>query len=494
MNKEESFEARLDEIQHKARIIKEKNAKINLISSLLQQQEAPLQERQPPPPSPPSHGALEGHLYRTSGESEIASLLPLANVKMKREVDAGLGRQFSATIANEKAKWISKTAQPHLEQLQKQQLFETERDYPETIKALYDTAAALVAGEFGEKIRSSIILHLDQPIHPFVALQLLLIQQARKGSTDSLPEIFHDNQSKELLVAFKNLDNVAIEGIMLGGEIELSDEENSALSKMNGWTRTHSLDSGLRKSISQLFHNFIESCLHPSHLTVRNLLQLNLEEEAHRVANQLKNPKDKTKAIEHHINHLLSKNIDKAMALWHPLSTPNRIPIAVKIIESYLNLKRQDEAIAFALNLTHNDERDHLLRETVMLLTQQHELPLALALVEKIHTAEIRAYAKSNIVHILARQNQFPKAKEIALSISDRGYREDAILDIVKAYLQIRHVDDAIQFVDSIKNPYEKKKSAKIIEAAMKAYHLDEKVEKVRQTFALVPKPLRRAA
>ena len=249
------------------------------------------------------------------------------------------------------------------------------------------------------------------------------------------------------------------------------------------------------RAFEHLFHSFIESCLHPSHLTVQQLLRYHLLNEAYLILESLKNPNDRARALESYIQEILQKDTEQAVKLSHTLPpSSQRSQLAVKIIASCLDRKSADVALNFAQSVDKGEERDTLLHEMALLLTQRRKLPQALAVVEKMENTALIAYSKSNIVRLLARQNQFPKAKEIAHSIQERDYREDAFSEIVKAYLQIRRVDDAIQFVESIQQPYEKKKSAKVIEAAMKAYHLDEKVDRVRKIFALPAAPIRRVA
>lgn len=206
----------------------------------------------------------------------------------------------------------------------------------------------------------------------------------------------------------------------------------------------------------------------------------------------LRNTAEKNRSNEMIISHLLDRDLKKAHMLWNQL-TVGRNRWAKKIVETLLKLGHHQIALDFSSSLEHA-EQDHFLRSMAIWYANNLELDQALEIVQTINNFDIQAYAKSNIVHILCRQKQFQKAKEIALSIQDRDYREDAILDIVKAYLQERCIDEAILFVDSFKNPNEKSKPAKVIAAALKAQHQDEKVREVRKIFALNPTPIRQAA
>lgn len=346
-------------------------------------------------------------------------------------------------IADEKAKWVRAVV---FDRLEKRQQEEMEMAYPMTEKALFQTAAAVAAGEYGEKIREM----CQQPdLHVSFILLLLL---------DRIPssEIFQGQTLK--------LER-SVEEYLLGD------------AKLPVFPQ---YDPRLCKWLSQRFYDYLESNLYPSPLTVQQLLSFDLVEEAFVLAKTLK----RAKAGE----YFLSKNIEKAVALWSSLpQSPERNRFAEKIVAAYFTHHQEQQAVSFAVKL----ENDTLLREAAMLLTSEGNLEQALTLVKRIKSSDVVSHAKSNIVHELVSHNQFQKAKEIALHIQDRGYREDAFLDIVKGYLKRRRVNEAITFAESIENPYEKKKSAKIIEADLKAHHLDEKVSKVRQLFSL---PLRRAA
>lgn len=181
-------------------------------------------------------------------------------------------------------------------------------------------------------------------------------------------------------------------------------------------------------------------------------------------------------------------------ALFDPTPQKAAIPFRKqKVANTLFKQGKLEEALDFASHLDPVN-RANFLRTMAIWYTSQHDLSQALKIAEMILDTEIRDYAQCNIVHILSLQNQFQKAKAIALSIADRGYREDAILDIVKAYLQDRRVDEAIQFVDSLQNPDEKSNPAKVIAAFLKVHHQDEKVSEVRKIFSLFPAPIRMAA
>ena len=485
-DKDKSFEDKLDHIQHKARLLTDKPSKAGQLGALLQKQSV----SEKTPSSRPV--VREGHRYiqRTDTPLEIAELLHLATEQLRAQQSE---RQFAATLAPVEAKWITRAVQPHFDQVQKQTILATESAYPGTIKALFDTASALVQGEFGDKMRDALTLHLDEETHIDIILRLMLFHSARK---EQILEIFDQKQLHELLTLLKELDNSAIEGILLGGEIELSAKEDAALSKMNALLRSIYLKPDVTVSFQHFFHLFVNSCLYPSSLMIQQLLRMNLVDKAIEALSQIKNANEKTKSLELLINHLLSvHDVEKAIALWNQLTNrPERTRLATNIVEALLEQNRQEEAFAFSQSLENSDERENLLRVMAMWFARHHALDQALAVANKIQDPDIHNYAKSNIVHILARQNQFQKAKEIALTIQDRGYREDAILDIVRAYLQIRHVDDAIQFVDSLKSQGEKGKPAKIIAAALKSYHQDEKVRNVRKIFSLLPATIRQVA
>lgn len=207
---------------------------------------------------------------------------------------------------------------------------------------------------------------------------------------------------------------------------------------------------------------------------------------------RLRHAGEKNRLLEQILSHLINQDPKKALTLWHQL-TLGRSQWAKKIAETLLKQGQRKEALDFALNLE-NDEREHLLRSIAIWHANQREWDRSLEIIQTIHHPDIQAYAKSNLVHVLSRQKQFQEAKEVALSIQDRSYREDAILDIVKAYMHDRFVDEAIQFVDSFKNSQEKSKPAKVIAASLKALHQDERVREVRKLFGLTPAPFRLAA
>lgn len=194
----------------------------------------------------------------------------------------------------------------------------------------------------------------------------------------------------------------------------------------------------------------------------------------------------KNKSLEKIFDLLDKKETQKAALLFRKLW-------ASPIAETLLKLGKGKEALHFASQLQTGD-RENFLRSLAMWYAAHYDLAQALEIIGMINDPDILAYAKSNIVHILCTQKQFPKAKEIAFAIHDQGYREDAILEIVKAYLQHQQIDEAIRFVDSLLNTYDKGKPAKVIAASLKALHQEEKVREVQKLFSLLPAPIRMAA
>ena len=349
--------------------------------------------------------------------------------------------------------------------------------FPHTSALLFHAASALVDGHFGNKIGEAMRF---QESDSGSVLSLLLFQWARSPHAPKL-EICDKNEMPDL----KKMDLHSLEKIILRGE--LSAKEARAKEKIDALARTLA-----SLPLQHLFQRFVALCLDPSYLTVQQWLRCNDVQKAIAITFGLKN---RSKALELIIDHLLTEsNPEKAIDLWHQLATKQeRARMAAKISEAYLSHNQLEKAVAFALSLADREEGENLLREIAIQLMKNQALEQAQAVIQKIQEAEIRDFAKSNVVHLLARQQQFNQAKEMALSIQDRDYREDAVLDIIRAYLQIRHLDEAVQFADSLK-PGEKEKPSKVIHAALKAHHQDEKIRQLRKLFSFLLTPMRRAA
>ena len=141
-----------------------------------------------------------------------------------------------------------------------------------------------------------------------------------------------------------------------------------------------------------------------------------------------------------------------------------QIKISHELIEKMIEAGRLEEVTSFISQINARDEKDETLKEASLLMGKYKFYDQARYLIGKITDSDVKEYTLSNMANLLSRQNLFAQAKEVASSISDRDFREDAVIYIVKAYMRMRHIEEAIQFVDSIKNPKEKIKPAKIIE------------------------------
>lgn len=347
-----------------------------------------------------------------------------------------LKHRFITPLQADNTKWIAKAAQLLYKPVNQKQINAFEEAYPKMIQMLFESALQLMNGKWGEKRRDAIALHLDQEI-PVLEIGRLL--QLR------LEDLF---QPSELAV------------------------------------------------LQHLFHHNVEICLHPSSLTIQQLLRFNQVEMALTTAEGLANIREKDKSFELIIiYHLSQGDTEKAIAMWQQLtSMRERARAASRISDSFIQHDQRERAIAFAQSTNDPEIESELLSEIALHLMKKGERKQAENALLMIQEQDRRDYAKSNLVLILSNQNQFEEAQVLAQSIQDNGYRQDAILAITKAYLQIRRVDAAIQYIDSLTHSKDKEMPSQIIMASLKANHQDAKIVEISKLFPFLQNPLRRAA
>lgn len=375
-----------------------------------------------------------------------------------------------------------------------------EETYPETIKKLFDTAFYLIDGGFGEKLKKSITSEAHRSI-TFNGILVLVLAYIKKSSLKelSLPELFHQLNGNK---AFENSLNTLkyIDLDMLDEWLSSSGIQNESIkpiAQLIPFLEQLQFSSSDKQIFIKFFLDFIDHLVNPSHVLVDLLIHKNhLIERAIDTTLMIKNPMDKSKSIELLIYDLLDKNqIDRAIELWELIPVKQeKFKAAIKITEKMIEAGKIDEALKFSDETMEPEPHDHLLREASLKIAKRHLLPKALEVIESIKDAHIKYYAQSNLVHLLCNQFDFFNAKKVALAIEEEDFKEDAIMEIVKNYLTRRKYDEAIQFINSLDTPYEKRKPAKLIEIALKIRHEDEKVSQVRTIFSIMKAPIRKAA
>jgi hypothetical protein len=440
-------------------------------------------------------------------KSEITALLQQAAENLQQETKIGLGeagKKVSIRTVDD-TKYIMRVIKPHFEIITKQKIQAIEDTYPETIKNLFDVAFCIIDGSFGEKLRDVYSSETPYSI-PFKTILVLMLVYLSKSSitqnpTASLPEFFHQlkpNKSFEKTFnSLKAIDLNLVEAWVLDPNTLSENIDLTPISELLGFLNQLDIKADDEKVFMKLFQNFMDHLVNPSHLLIDLLIhKIHVIDRAIDTALMIRNPVDKSKAIELLILDFLAKNeIDRAIELWELIPTKQeKFKTSIKIAEKMIESGKIEEALKFSDEIKEQESHDHLLREASLRIAKHHLLNKALEVMENIKDSDIKHYTQSNLVHILCNQFDFLNAKKIALAIGEADFKEDAIVDIVKNYLTRRKYDEAIQFISSLNTPYEKRRPAKLIETALKIRHEDDKIGHVRDIFSLMKTPIRPAA
>lgn len=379
-----------------------------------------------------------------------------------------------------------------------------EKDFPNTARVLFYLALQIEKGYFGQNIKTYYLLGTDAYYQWDHLLLLLLYSLSRTGlkqlSKRSYPEIFSsirdDPRWRSLFLGLKSLTIDEIEALAHFDQQDLvpklaliKDELHTILSHIPG-------DPELIKGFTALFRHYFDHIANPSHCLIELLIEMKMMGAARIAVREIKNEPERSKGLLLLAEKWIEKNqFAKVFELWNSLlDKEDRLKISQHLVEKLATVGSVNQIVKFIEQIGDRSERNQNCKESCLLLLQKHHYALASRLAEMITEQETKELALSSMTGVLARQRKFSEAKKIAFSIKDRGYREDAIIYIVKAYLYTRRVNEAILFVDSIPNRKEKERPAKIIELSLKSHHEDEKIKTLRKIFSLFPYPVRPAA
>lgn len=432
----------------------------------------------------------EKRVVKKLTKSEITPLLQQAAVGIQREVQEGIQRKITVKTVDE-IKYITKAVTPHFETVSKSKIDAVEQTYPETIKSLFDVAFCIIDGSFGQKVRDIYMLESPQqlPFHVILTLMLVFIS---KSSQEILPEVFkylkEDKQFKQTVAMLVGIDIQAIENWIFHVE------DHPVLKKLSAYLAPLKVPD--QKVFEKLFHNFMDHLANPSHVLIELLIREHVIDRAIDTTLMIRNPVDRSKSFEMLIEAFLKQGAtERAMELWELVpSKHERFQAARQIIEKLITQRKIEEALKFSLELQEQEEHDKLLKEAALKIAEERLLGKALEVAGLIQDNDVRQYTHSSLVHILCGQHDFANARKIALAISEDDFKQDAVMEIVKNYLRRRNYDEAIRFINTLENQYEKRKPAQLLEAALKVRREDEKIHKLRDMFSMLKIPLRKVS
>ncbi len=425
---------------------------------------------------------------------ETALLLQSLGQQMQRSEISLAAHKGKIISVGDENKRIFKLVQAHFETISKKTIDEIEHLYPHTLRRLFNTALRVTEGDCGEKIEHKFVLHTQESSSWKTVFPLLLLEACRNSAKGlPYPEIFNKlvnnhPQWNRVMAGLQSLSIPEIEHLLLEDTGNLNPQTAKWKHQIEDLGKHVDCDPKTLKAISWTFERYISHLSHPSSHLVLLFLNMKFYHRALATAANMKNPAEKTKSLLLALDVFLEKkDITRALECWGLLTSKGEWIKASRKIEKMVEIlieNSQVDQIMSLANMAHDDaERDIALKEVSQCLIKYRFYDQGLKAANLIRDEDIRDQTLSNLVHVLAGQKQFKKAKELLPSIHDAGFREDGVMYIVKAYLALRYVDEAVHFIEAMPIKQEKAKPARLIESALKAFHMDEKVRKLRQTL-----------
>lgn len=339
---------------------------------------------------------------------------------------------------------ITHAAKPYFARFAAKPIGPVQERFPKTAKMLFEIALGLADGKYGAQFRDEVIAIMEGTAYPTPDIIELLQQAALYCPLLERPEILNRQ------LALVGVSDVDLEGLM------------------------------------QLFHEYLANLITPSHLTVHMLLDNRLAEKAFNVAFNLRNPREKGRALVEMIAYALNDHrLDKAVK-YFDLIPPDyeRRGAMDRIILELLEVGQIERAIAFGTQLNKTGERVHAMQVLAVWLAKNQRLGQGLALVHKYLQNSQKDYILSLIVRAAAGRNNFEEAKKIAFGITDRGYRQDGLEAIVKKLVGMRKIADAQAFVEQLGSVKEREEAGRVVESAMASFQRDERIRSMQKRIS----------
>jgi hypothetical protein len=399
---------------------------------------------------------------------------------------------------------ITKVVQGYFDSVSKTTLDKVEQLYPKTLRALFYLAWQIHQGFCGKNIKEKFLLDQTSGSTWNNVMPLFVYSLSKTGmkifSEGAFPEIFikikKDPRWRNIIEMIRVFNTAEIEQMIFGNTRDLKPKLTLCKVAILDLERALNNDPDNMKGLILMFDHYLDHLTNPSSFLIQLFLQMKFKNKALSWVGGIKNSAERSKALSSLTEMLIEQNdFTKAIEQWNLISTQDeRLRISHLLLEKMIEGGYQNETLRFLSQIKNKQESDENYKNASLVMTERRNYEQTNQFLDKISNADIKDSALSNIVNVLAHQNQFDKAKEAAFSIKDPGFREDAMIFIVKAYMHSRNLDEAIRFVNSIPNPKEKRRPAKIIEIILKSFHQDEKVKSLHKIFSLMPTPARHAA
>ena len=425
---------------------------------------------------------------RLDEENEISTLLQSATSDLKTQMDKLYAKTINAEITlaaeGEYSDKITQAVRPHFEPATNIQVIEEK--YPKTTRLLFDLAVKVSEGGYGENLREAVRLSYDEVSSHQAILSLLLIDLCRtipeKEFKKKLPEVFlrlsETSNFDELIASLSKLTPEEVEKLILNPPADLTPKLLWCRKELDRYFTVMRAKNADFKALKQIFEHDVNKISNPSHLTVKLFLGMGEDEKAMELVKTIRHPIEQSKSLADLVTNMLkTSKYSKAEELASRILTKPEKKIAeTKIADKYLQENKIEEAISYANSLTDLEEKKIILEQICIGLATKGQLKKALSIVETLEFDE-KNYTLSRMVKLLASKGQFKEAKETALLIEDKGYREDANGYILKPLISLRRINEAIEFTSTIKNPNEKTQAVKLIEKAALTVYEDEKIK-----------------
>lgn len=334
---------------------------------------------------------------------------------------------------------VFQAAYPHLSRLSETLLSNVRSLYPKTSRSLLRLAASIVNEEYGDTLLDSYRRFSAEEIQlDFPALVKLLDMEAKKLPPNEKPEI-----------------------LAHGSSVLLS--------------------QAISQGLMQVFEESMENLINLSHLTVKMLLEEDMEEKATTIAFQLHQPVEQSKALLELLHYRIKNDhIASAANLYPRISSAKEKRLAATaLVNAWLTKGFVEEAIIFSGEIDEEAERNHALQEAALCMAKQGNIDEAIALIECFEDKDAKAYAFSRLVSNLATVGDFKNAVPIAYSIKDHNYREDAFIYIVNKLISMRRIEEAIDIASLIPDFQGRLAAARMIERSLLSYQQDTKIKRL---------------
>lgn len=420
-----------------------------------------------------------------------------------------LARRVTATQDLTDVKRLIGTVQAQFDHIPQQNIEAVRATFPKTVSALRQLADRVLRGDYGEKFQQ--LARAPDDTLTSEALWLLLLYDTMRGFKDNKKEVPEFFQSLTETHTFQALRDIIKE--KKGHDLSwiLSGKRgNGVKGKLLELVAKNNVESTVARSLLRIFNDILVNLANPSQATVEQELQIFPGQEgvkrALKVAQLNPNTRGRSISFAKITENLFNTHRSSGEALTKALHVVRQnVPetqqgeVLMTVVDKFLkphhfhkegsvDADKVVEVVNAAEQIEDVAERDQVLRKIAIGLARNSLPKEATEVAAKIQDPNTKGLTQSSVVKILSETTQhLQQASDLAFSMTEQDYQDDAISYVVNGYFHNNQIDQAFNLVGKIRDKTLRNRAVKQLNATCVSSRNQDLINRVKREFTVLP-------